>query len=266
MFFVHEGLKIRIKLNIHDDSINSYFSDIFKPFISYSESIYKDEINLFKVDSGYKLSLTNKIFENKADISNFICRYLFHPENFSNAEFLHGGAVCKNGNTFAFLGNTGAGKSTLISELVNNNYSYLTDDVIPILGDGMIYSYPKPILLRDINHLKFDITKSTQIKYVAYTSYNNSNRHIVIPNNVISTKCKVEIKDIFVLNRDNFNTDLELKKLEGESAFCSLYNNFRTTGLKDNFMSTIKLIKSLNIYEVRYSDVKQINNLLNSFS
>lgn len=50
----------------------------------------------------------------------------YAPEIFA----LHGGAVAHKGCAYLFLGATTSGKTTLISYLVNNGFSYITDDCI----------------------------------------------------------------------------------------------------------------------------------------
>lgn len=45
---------------------------------------------------------------------------------------LHGSAVAINGKAYAFVGDRGAGKSTLAAALINRGYQLLSDDLIPV--------------------------------------------------------------------------------------------------------------------------------------
>ncbi len=63
--------------------------------------------------------------------------------------FLHGSAVAVGGRAVAFLGQSGAGKTTLAGAFAKAGHSYLTEDVIELVaGAGTYYLQPKPSGLR----------------------------------------------------------------------------------------------------------------------
>jgi len=56
---------------------------------------------------------------------------------------LHGSVVCSSGSAIAFLGDSGAGKSTIAAALLDRGYAALTDDLIALARlDGELCVWP----------------------------------------------------------------------------------------------------------------------------
>ncbi len=49
---------------------------------------------------------------------------------------LHGSAVAKNGLAYALVGSSGAGKSTLAKAMLDQGFSFVSDDIIPVVLPG----------------------------------------------------------------------------------------------------------------------------------
>ena len=62
---------------------------------------------------------------------------------------VHGGVVGHDGRAILLPGPTGAGKSTLVAELVRRGALYFSDEYALIDGAGRVHPYPRPLLLRD---------------------------------------------------------------------------------------------------------------------
>lgn len=72
-----------------------------------------------------------------------------------NTIAIHGGAVAINGAAIIITGETGAGKSSLISAFINSHYKFLADDVVALEkeknGDvAAIPAFPQQKLCRDV--------------------------------------------------------------------------------------------------------------------
>ena len=71
---------------------------------------------------------------------------------------LHGSAIAIDGKAYVFIGESGAGKSTIASSFMKKGYQLLSDDVIAVsLLDGdkpwVIPAYPQQKLWQDsLNH------------------------------------------------------------------------------------------------------------------
>ncbi|WNR43814.1 aldolase [Paenibacillus roseipurpureus] len=89
---------------------------------------------------------------------------------------LHGSAIAINGKAYAFVGHSGAGKSTLASAFINQGYSLLSDDVIPVSFSSasipfVTPSYPQQKLWQEsLSHFGMDASQFSPI-YQRETKY-----------------------------------------------------------------------------------------------
>jgi hypothetical protein len=60
---------------------------------------------------------------------------------------LHASAVVVDGGALVVPAQPGSGKSTLCAALVAAGATYVTDEAVPVLPDGRILPYPKPIVV-----------------------------------------------------------------------------------------------------------------------
>ena len=67
------------------------------------------------------------------------------------AVFLHAGVAVWNGVAILIPGRSRAGKSTLIKSLIEAGAVYYSDEFAPVLPDGSVIAYPKPLSLRPSN-------------------------------------------------------------------------------------------------------------------
>ena len=61
---------------------------------------------------------------------------------------VHAGAVTWRGRALLLPGKTHSGKSSLVIELLRQGASYLSDEYALIDSDGLVYAYPRPLLVR----------------------------------------------------------------------------------------------------------------------
>ena len=64
------------------------------------------------------------------------------------AVFLHAGVAVWNGAAILIPGRSHAGKSTLTKSLIEAGAIYYSDEFAPVLPDGSVIPYPKPLSLR----------------------------------------------------------------------------------------------------------------------
>jgi hypothetical protein len=62
---------------------------------------------------------------------------------------IHGGVVAHGGRVIVLPGPTGAGKSTLVAELIRQGAIYFSDEYALIDAAGCVHPYPRALLLRD---------------------------------------------------------------------------------------------------------------------
>jgi hypothetical protein len=61
---------------------------------------------------------------------------------------LHAACAARRGRAVALVGDSGAGKSSLVAALVRAGWTYLSDEAIGIDADANFHPYPRPITLR----------------------------------------------------------------------------------------------------------------------
>ena len=64
------------------------------------------------------------------------------------AVFLHAGVAVWNGAAILIPGRSHAGKSTLTKSLIEAGAVYYSDEFAPVLPNGLVIPYPKPLSLR----------------------------------------------------------------------------------------------------------------------
>lgn len=81
----------------------------------------------------------------------YLDRFLFeHPTYDENIFAMHGAAVCIGGKSYAFLGATTGGKTTLTSYLTSCGFSYLTDDCVLLDRQTLeVHPFATPLHLRE---------------------------------------------------------------------------------------------------------------------
>lgn len=94
-----------------------------------------------------KLIISTPDTENSAMIvHNAIIELLCQPEEW--LAILHAGGVTYNNQTCIFPALGGSGKSTLIAALIKNGFSYLNDDVIPLLDTQELLPIPLHLCIK----------------------------------------------------------------------------------------------------------------------
>jgi hypothetical protein len=62
---------------------------------------------------------------------------------------LHAAALSKGSSIVVLAGESGIGKTTLTLDLLTRGWSYLSDDVVPVLRSGDVLPFPKPMGVKD---------------------------------------------------------------------------------------------------------------------
>jgi hypothetical protein len=62
---------------------------------------------------------------------------------------VHAGAVAWRGRALLLPGKTHSGKSSLVTELLRQGASYLSDEYALIDSEGLVHGYPRPLLVRN---------------------------------------------------------------------------------------------------------------------
>lgn len=189
---------------------------------------------------------------------------------------LHGSAVVINGRAYAFIGDSGVGKSTLASSFLSRGNHLLSDDVIAITfsRDNNIPivtpSYPQQKLWQE-SLIEFGIETSQ------FRSIHGRENKFCIPVSTHFSDELVPLAGVFELVKTE-NAEIELSRIEKLERFHTLfrhtYRNFLISrlGLMDwHFTTSANILEKLDLYQLRRPDsgfsanqlVSKILNIIN---
>jgi hypothetical protein len=169
---------------------------------------------------------------------------------------LHGSAVAINGKAYAFVGDSGSGKSTTASALLNQGYQLLSDDVIAISlsQDESIPlvtpSYPQQKLWQDsLNILGMESNDYRPI-------YGRENKYCIPVSSKFFSE-QIPLAGLFELIKTD-NKKIEIRQIDKLKRFYTLYYNtyqncfIQNLGLMDwHFNTTAKIVDKIDIYQIQ---------------
>jgi hypothetical protein len=169
---------------------------------------------------------------------------------------LHGSAVAINGKAYAFMGNSGAGKSTTASAFLNQGFQLLSDDVIAVSlnNEGDIPfvtpSYPQQKLWQDsINRLGMEANDYRPI-------YGRENKYCIPVSSKFFTE-PMPLAGVFEIVKTQ-NKELEIREIYSLERFHTLYYNtyqncfIPNLGLLEwHFNTTAKIVNKMDIYQIK---------------
>ena len=188
MINIHNLIKFDLEGNCKlKDEVSNYF-EYFKTNLETKcdfKIIFKKNVNnsikqgLFEIKKG-----TTSIFIDSKNNTAF-CDVLFpkgwlikYIEDFlrlklinKNSTFIHASTVSnpKTNNSFSLIGWHGSGKTTIMMHLLNQGYSYLSDDKAIIKSNGEVLAYPTKIRVHSYNIRKHkDILKPSIVEKIRF--------------------------------------------------------------------------------------------------
>lgn len=185
---------------------------------------------------------------------------------------LHGSAVAIQGKAYAFIGESGAGKSTIASTFLKNGFHFLTDDIIAISFKEdntpvVIPSYPQQKLWEEsLNYLGMERKNYRSI-------FGRENKFCIPVDNYISKP--LPLHGIFELEKyEKSEPQLtEVMNLEKfKTLFTHTYRNFlieRLNLIDWHFQMSAKILNKVNLYKFErpvsgFSGNKMLDTFLNS--
>lgn len=185
---------------------------------------------------------------------------------------IHGSCIGIDGRCYAFVGDSGVGKSTLASAFISRGFQLLTDDVVAVTLSKdniplVIPSYPQQKLwLESLNQFG---RESNQYKPI----YDRETK-FAIPVTERFVDEPMPLAGIFVLSKtDQYDIEIApIQKLERfPIVYYNTYRNFmiHRLGLMDwHFEFSAKLVNGLDFYQVkrpksRFTANELVDNILN---
>lgn len=172
---------------------------------------------------------------------------------------LHGSAVVIDGKAYAFVGERGAGKSTLAQAFLNKGYQLLSDDVVAVSitkenGPIVTPSYPQQKLWQEcLNEFGMDTRKYHPL-FDRETKY-----AVPVPTKFSSES--VQLAGVFELVKSK-NEQIDISRIEGLERLHTLYSqtfrNFliQRLGFREwHFKSCASFVNQIDVYQIRRPSV-----------
>lgn len=173
-----------------EDSVNAQFEKEYRRFKLHSDDVEGD-VNLYVKElreqqrilptrlrgdnKGILLPFgrdNNRALYNRGVDSVFVLQMLEPFLRWKDKCFLHAGAVSKNGKAAVFPAAPDTGKTSIVLELLQRGFDYLSDDFL-IIGNGKAYPFPKPLNIFDYNLVNNKAVAKRVLKwrYAFFTFY-----------------------------------------------------------------------------------------------
>lgn len=226
--------------------------------------VFKNKSKIFLFKNDVIVGSWNKTemheFQGKFSME-FLCSSYNNSEHDWMGVF-HASTISKNNKSIMFTGDSGNGKSTLISLLMANGYNIIADDFTPILrSDLKTYCFPTAISVKEKS---FDLIKllHPQIKDLDQYYIDDIKGHVkYLPpvTDKISANCNSVVWVKYAKDLDN-----NLEKISTENALQKFLPDAWISNHEVNAKAFMKWVKRTNFYELKYSDNKKLISLVDS--
>lgn len=184
---------------------------------------------------------------------------------------IHGGCVSKDNKPLIIVGESGAGKSTMVNKLIRDGYKFIADDISAInVEKGIVIepSFPQQKLCEDI--IENNNLDSNKYKKVV----DGRNKYLVPVDKDIFLNTENEVSNLVEIVVDDVD-NVSIEKLQGASCLKSIINNiyrawvFEFTGMsREYFMKCMKISSKVNYYKItrpkKYDTTQEVYNLIKS--
>ena len=199
-------------------------------------------------------------FQGKFSIE-FLCS-LYKKNEHDWMGVFHASTISKNNQSVMFTGDSGNGKSTLVSILMAKGYNIIADDFTPILrSDLKTYCFPTAISIKEKS---FEMIESmhpviTDLKEYYINELKGNVKYLPPITNKIKASCNSVVWVKYGKDLDN-----NLEKISTENALQKFLPEAWISNQEVNANAFMKWITKTNFYELKYSDNKKLISLVDS--
>jgi predicted RNA-binding protein with PIN domain len=261
-----------IKVGFDAEETKSLIHQKYRHLVIDHVNSFDVEYSIFNSDHSLFIFKNNKIvgswdigtqlheFQGKFSME-LICSFYNKTEHDWMGVF-HASTISKNNHSIMFTGDSGNGKSTLISILMANGYNVIADDFSPVLrSDFKTYCFPSAISIKE---------KSFNLIEQLYPDFINYNEYYIneLKGNVkylppISKETSANCSSVIWVKYAK-GTESSLKKVSIKDALKKILPDAWISNKEVNAKAFLKWIEKTAFYELNYSDNNQLIDIINS--
>jgi hypothetical protein len=231
--------------------------------ITYRVYMIDKKIVLFKEDKFIGSWNTNEMHEFQGKVSMELTSFFHNKDESEWTCVFHGSTLCKKEKSIMLTGDSGSGKSSLSTILMDKNFSLVADDFSPMSISGIHYNFPSAISIKE------GFYKSTELYKINFESLKEHfiseikrNVKYLPPDNknemVLSTRCDKVFNVKFGGNLSN-----EIKEVNKGIALNKILPDAWISNNMDHAKSFINWVKETKFYDLTYNDDKEIVKMIN---
>jgi hypothetical protein len=175
----------------------------------------------------------------------------------------HASTISKNNRSIMFTGDSGNGKSTLVSILMANGYNVIADDFSPVLRtDFKTYCFPSAISIKEKS---FNLIEQLYPDFINYNEYyinelKGNVKYLPPISKETSANCSSVIWVKYAEGRES-----SLKKVSIKDALKKILPDAWISNKEVNAKAFLKWIEKTAFYELNYSDNNKLIDIINSY-
>jgi len=175
----------------------------------------------------------------------------------------HASTISKNNHSIMFTGDSGNGKSTLVSILMANGFNVIADDFTPILReDFKTYCFPSAISIKEKSYSLMEQIypglKNSKQYYIS--ELKGAVRYLPPTSKETSADCSSVVWVKYSKGGEN-----SINKISTQEALKKILPDAWISNKEVNAKAFLKWIKKTEFYELHYSDNKKLITTINTF-
>ena len=234
-------------------------------------NIYDVEYKIFNSDNTLFILKKNQVvgswdrdqsheFQGKFSME-LICSFYNKTEHDWMGVF-HASTISKDNRSIMFTGDSGNGKSTLVSILMDNGFNVIADDFTPILReDFKTYCFPSAISIKEksyslMEHIYPGLKNSKQY-YIS--ELKGTVKYLPPTSKETSAKCSSVVWVKYSKSSEN-----SIKNISTQEALKKILPDAWISDKEANAKAFLVWIKRTNFYELNYSDNNELISIIDT--
>ena len=254
---------------------NKNLKELIDPKFSHLNSDEKEEIKyrvckidkkivLFKEDKFIGSWNADEMHEFQGKVSMELTSFFHGKDESEWTSVFHGSTLSKKEKSIMLTGDSGSGKSSLSTILMDNNFSLVADDFSPMSISGNHYNFPSAISIKEgfykseteLYKINFESLKEyfiSEIKgNVKYLPPDDKNEM------VLNTRCDKVFSVKFGKNLSN-----EIKEVNKGIALNKILPDAWISNNMEHAKNFINWVRETTFYDLTYNDNKEVVKMIN---